>query len=1241
MKILLTMKGYILAAIFLMGITQSLLASGPVIHSATRVDSLITNMRSYLQSDVNSKGYFAIAGVYSRKNRDTNYVQGKSYVARWGKYITNKNHSILVILCDSDGTIKWHREVTPVYGYRTKVSDIALSDSNDVALSIDGYKWYEGFPLKVNDDTVKINTYSEIIGVVLKFTANGQLDWFHYPKTRYRKYANTFKICFDSYNNLYYSGIYSDTIWVGNVKLFYPNASSTYQQLAYLAKISPKGQVLWARNQMSRPDAPLPRKLLQAQNNLYALSSFGSNSTIYMDTFNFSSLATGNNLSALVMAFDTSGHFKWHYSTGQTNYSYWDNFLRMPIGVADKRTGNLAISFFNADTIFTNKAKTKYLKPVERGIALCVLDSNGSKKSFDILPMDIANSGSHISSLAFTKTGYVCVSGSMNGPFKIGKQSFKSNGGYDAFIAGTDSSGQFVWATTTGSAKDDDSVLTMFQNPNGDLKLLSMFRKQTILGKDTLRSYGKQQYAITTVEPYRFPPQLKGKATHYVYADSTFNYRLPRFSDYSPKIWLGGEPSGLTYSTATGRIDWTTSTSDLGTHKFKIYIKDKAGIDSMTFTIHVINHLKATLKAPGQLCLNDAIEPSVDAGSSGKLNYTWLYGDGSFSGKERPSHQYQDTGTYLLQAIIENQLGQKDTLSQSIKVNPIPTAGFSNSNECIYDSLQLNDTSLTNGANLMRHQWQIDQTDHPVEAATIRQYVTEGVYQIQLKVTNIHGCKDSVTKSIAINKGLQLSSVNLDTTICSDQGIDFQTNVTWTKDQLKNVTWQFEDSVIVKDQNVQSRHIYSRGGVYRPIITVKGESGCSKTWAGLVKVHQKPNAYFERIKLCVGNPVTLQNQSSQGDTTVIGYEWLTDDNPTSSKEHLPVQFSEAGTKDITLIAVDNNQCTDTITQRLRIFEKPQVVLHVPDSCSNASTVITASIKQVGKDTIDSYKWGINGKNLGELAEQPYRYGAEKKANINLVVGTRNGCIVVASRTVTVAQPEPATLSIANGCMKDTLELNPLYNADNLKEYTYDADNIKLIEEPGVLTALYPNEGKASLQFITHSKQGCRDTFTTTTEAWSLPKASFAYHRKGNQTLYFKVSDSTATSYSWQIDGETKASKHFAHQFDNPGTYPISLTSTNDKGCKNDTVRLIEVYPLGIGSISDDQITAYQQGGNLLVKSNGLPVRVSLHSIDGKMIYQSPAKSNMHTINSSTLSTGVYLITISNQNSAGTRKVVIR
>jgi gliding motility-associated-like protein len=184
--------------------------------------------------------------------------------------------------------------------------------------------------------------------------------------------------------------------------------------------------------------------------------------------------------------------------------------------------------------------------------------------------------------------------------------------------------------------------------------------------------------------------------------------------------------------TNLGCVD--TINTNVTTHPLPVfnYDPDKAsGCDAFT-----VNFYDTTAVAGGNI-----------------VNWLWDFGDGNYSFTQYPTHTYDEPGNYNASLTVTDWLGCKmtDTLNYPIVVYPTPVPGFSASpNETsIYEpGIQFNDESI--GGTYW--EWDLGDFETSIDENPYHIYPDTGTYLIkQIVISNIGGCKDSVTHPVRIN----------------------------------------------------------------------------------------------------------------------------------------------------------------------------------------------------------------------------------------------------------------------------------------------------------------------------------------------------------------------------------------------------------------------------------------------------------------------------------------------------------
>jgi gliding motility-associated-like protein len=212
----------------------------------------------------------------------------------------------------------------------------------------------------------------------------------------------------------------------------------------------------------------------------------------------------------------------------------------------------------------------------------------------------------------------------------------------------------------------------------------------------------------------------------------------------------------------------------------------------------------------------------------GTINqWLWDFGDFTTSITNNPVHPYAGSGTYNVTLIATSSNGCKDTVVQSVTVNPNPVASFLVDGPCEGAPVTFTDNSFISSGNVI--DWTYDFGDGS-SVANGQQIVTHvfpgtSTYIVTLEVTSALGCSDTVMIPVSI---LQRPDANFSATpnpVLALEDVQFTDLSTSPNSVIIGWTWLFGDSTGSNVQNpIQN---YANGGDYDVILVVTDANGCT------------------------------------------------------------------------------------------------------------------------------------------------------------------------------------------------------------------------------------------------------------------------------------------------------------------------------------------------------------------------------------------------------------------------------
>ena len=650
----------------------------------------------------------------------------------------------------------------------------------------------------------------------------------------------------------------------------------------------------------------------------------------------------------------------------------------------------------------------------------------------------------------------------------------------------------------------------------------------------------------------------------------------------------GCSPLAVTFTASTvGAVNWTWDFGDgsLGfgqtaTHTYTqdtiafpvLVIEDTAGCtlaipasDSVVVQAGPVPGL--TVSQP-QACVGDLIQFS-DASQSAVpvISYQWDFGDGSSAQGPNPQHSYAAPGTYAVQLTLTNVNGCTDSLSAPLlmQVSAPPQAAFTPSQlqGCAPLPVSFANTSLTSPAS--QWFWDFGDGSTATQAAPNHTFAAPGTYAVKLRVTNAAGCVDSVQQFVTVWPAPQAGFTVSATRGCAPLTVQF-TDQSSAPASLQSWFWDFGDGSTATVPNPQ--HTYTFDGTFDVSLTITDVNGCVATRQvpDLMQL-SRPVVSFTSNATASCPPQSV-NFTAQvlADTTLAQWQWDFGDGSGSGQAQPSHLYTQSGTYTVTLVVTDVLGCSDTLTApaHVTVHSPPVASFTASDSlfCVPA-TVAFASTSQAGSSPIVSYAWDFGNGGTATAMQPSMSFANPGSYAVRLVVTDFYGCADTASLSLTGHPGIQAAFGTAGtpDCAGSSITFLDQSSGAPAVAWSWDFGdgNTASSQFP---SHTYPGPGSYPVSLAVESADGCRDTllqpaFVQLSGPWAdfTPDSLTACP---GSLLFFadaSIPDTTLVSWLWDFgDGATASGPNPSHAYSTPGTYTISLTVTNARGCSHTTVK---------------------------------------------------------------------------------------
>lgn len=470
---------------------------------------------------------------------------------------------------------------------------------------------------------------------------------------------------------------------------------------------------------------------------------------------------------------------------------------------------------------------------------------------------------------------------------------------------------------------------------------------------------------------------------------------VPTGATITNRTWNYGLGSNVTVSGTNSSATYTNR----GFYDVKLYITDNLGCKDSVVKPGYIQARKpsADFQVKDTACIG---EPLAFINLSGADSAYWDFGDGGSSRLLNPTHSYTQPGSYTIRLIAVDFVGCRDTMIKIDSVTIVkPNPRFTMSDSVsVCPPLLVQFTRIPSTA--VSYYWKMGLGNTSSLANPKEFYTKAGFYKVVLIETDRYGCTDSVSKNISL---LGYDGAFSYSPIIGCKPLEVFFNAATSN--VANLTWDFDDGVVIKSTASNISHIYQNPGQYTPRVIFEDSKGCKSLSNGLepIKVDGVIPDFIADAP-CQYSTVTHLDTSKSFFSDITIWRWTFHDGTTSMQKRPKLFYGAPGNYSVKLFVQNDRGCKDSITKDLTVYG-------LPDIYAGADTVIcnqdSARLTATGGV---KYQWN-NSSYLSCLdCASPFAYPKEVFSFV--VKGTdANGCsntdtVVVKLKTKVTAITSP-------------------------------------------------------------------------------------------------------------------------------------------------------------------------------------------------------------------------------------------
>ncbi|PSR04883.1 MAG: hypothetical protein BRD50_02570 [Bacteroidetes bacterium SW_11_45_7] len=392
---------------------------------------------------------------------------------------------------------------------------------------------------------------------------------------------------------------------------------------------------------------------------------------------------------------------------------------------------------------------------------------------------------------------------------------------------------------------------------------------------------------------------------------------------------------------------------DTGTYTVTLVVSTNNGCTDTSIQDVVVNPEPDADFTTMDVCQGDTtffMDSTSFKGDKDSLTYVWDFDDGDSSMMQNPAHLYDTIGDYNVTLTVISDSGCIDQHTETVQVDPEPTADFTALDVCEGDSVIFQNNS-TVPVGVLNYEWFFGDSTKSFNPNPTHTYADTGTYTVTLVAFSNDGCTDTFRQDVTVfpkpDAGFTAENV------CDGTPVNF-TNTSTIKGGNMSYIWDFGDGDSSMMEN--PTYEYDTFGTYTVTLTAISDSGCVGKFTDEVEVYPEPKAAFQADNVCDGKPVEFNNNSSIP-VGVNNYNWDFDDGDGSVANEPDHLYDAPGTYNVTLVATSDNGCTDSVTSSVRVYPVPEAGFEVDNVC-DGDTVVFNDTSSILSGSL-SYHWDFD------------------------------------------------------------------------------------------------------------------------------------------------------------------------------------------------------------------------------------------------------------------------------------------
>ncbi len=625
--------------------------------------------------------------------------------------------------------------------------------------------------------------------------------------------------------------------------------------------------------------------------------------------------------------------------------------------------------------------------------------------------------------------------------------------------------------------------------------------------------------------------------------------------------------------------------------------------------------------------------------------YSWNFGAGAVptaaTGKGPHTIKYSTGGIKRITLTINNTIAKfKDTVFSITVPSSALLIKEGSTTQCEGDTITLVSRDSKKVAN--KFQWQFNNTTISGSIDSLNKLwnhkaTNSGNYRC---INNYLGCKDTTANvSILINPKPKIGYTVNNLNQCLKGNSFIITDTTKLSSGWYSLKYFYSNNTTDTNKNHVKKFNLVNAYTLKQVVT--SNKGCKDSTTKSINVYPQAVLGFninDTDQCLKGNNFIFTNSSNISSGT-LSSNWNYGNGNTSSSTNGNQSYMINNNYSVRLSTNSNNNCKDTLTKKIIVFESPKAgfTMNDSDQCLRSNNFIFTNTSTLSAGTFTN-AWNYGNSTTSSGINGSKKYSSTNTYNTKLVVTSNNNC-----KDSIIKKAYVFAMPTANFAINDTSQCLPINAFTFIASSSIISGTITNNWNYGDATTgigntvnkTYSANNAYNVRLIAISNKQCNDTSIQKIMVYKAPKAQFSA-LPTNQCLKNNLISFTNSSTSYKVystsynfgDATNSNLNNPTHKYTNAGIYKVLLTAQVKLGCSDTISKYITINPQPIANFTINNTTQCKKGNNFVfTNTSSLGSSYAWNFGDGNSSTNN-SPNNIYGIDGNY---NVRLIAISNQN----------